>query len=103
MNLSPVVIKIEMESLRHQVSLALSQHAINIDDMIESAIDEFATPEHLAGMVTKVTREVTALAVEESVRRFFTYGAGRKAIDDAVHSKLEQSLAVAEKLAHENP
>lgn len=92
MQRTPVIIKIEMESMRRQISTMLAQEAIDIDDEIKKCIDEYVNEKNLGDAIRATTREVMKLSVQEAVSSFLRYGPGAEAIKAAVHEKLQASL-----------
>lgn len=93
LNRGPVVIRLELETLRHQVSQMLSDQALDIDNQIKAALDEFCKEDHLGSHIREVTRKVTEQAVQSAVENFFRYGAGFQAIEAAVTERLNADLA----------
>lgn len=90
---APVIIRLELESLRHQIRALISQQALDIDSMIKASLDEFVVEEHLKALVRQKTREVTEACVKDSIEHFFRYGAGGRSIREAVEEKLQNDLA----------
>ena len=88
----PIVIRLELEGIRHQVGMMLHQQALDVDAYIKSALDEFCTDASLAALVRKVTREVVSQKVKSAIEDFFRYGIGGQAVDAAIKTALVEAL-----------
>lgn len=89
MNDSPII-RIEFERMRASICRMLDGHVVEASAAIKKAIDEFCTPENIERFVSTEATRAIGDAVKEEVATFFRYGAGRKAIKEAVEKMLEQ-------------
>ena len=86
------IIRLEVERMKYSILTAMSEHLLQMDQDIQSAVDAACTPEKITAIVfDTASREIKA-AIENEIRSFYAYGEGRKAIADAVRKQLgEQS------------
>jgi len=85
------IIRIELESMRHTLQLAISQHLENMDEIIlwcEKEIDRVCTPENVASIVEQAADKEIKAAITNAIHDFYRYGEGREAIKEVVRKTL---------------
>lgn len=87
------IIRLEVEGMKHSILTALSRHSVEMDSMVQGAVEAFCTSEHINNIVKSEVNLQLELAVKAEVRSFFQYsGAGRKAVYEAVTKHLEDNF-----------
>lgn len=82
------IITLEVAGMRNQMKMMLSQYAVQMDQHVQEAIDEYCTPEKLAHVVRTAASQALDQAIREEVDKFFRYGAGRQAVAAAVKESI---------------
>lgn len=82
------IIRLEVEAMRHTIQVALSQHSAQLDQNIQSAIEEYCTADNIERVVKKAAAAALDVAIKEEVDRFFRYGAGREAVAASVKESI---------------
>ena len=82
------IIRLEVEGMKHSISVALMEHQIQMDEYVSKAIEEYCTPENIERVVMAASSLAINNALKEEVEKFFRYGNGRKAIATAVENIL---------------
>ena len=82
------IIRLEVEGMRRTISAALAEHAVQMDEDIRQAVDEYCTPENLRMVVKNAAWVHLQAAIKEEVKAFFSYGDGRKAVAAAVKESI---------------
>lgn len=82
------IIRIELESMRHTLQLAISQHLENMDEIIQKEIDRVCTPENVASIVEQAADKEIKAAITNAIHDFYRYGEGREAIKEVVRKTL---------------
>lgn len=83
------IITLTVDNLKHSVRLALADHLLSLDTLVQQELDRACSEEAVRRTIkTLVDIEVTR-AFEEELQRFFRYGVGREAIRQAVLAKLQ--------------
>ena len=85
------IIRLEVEGMKHQIMVALTAYAAQMDSDIQAAVDEYCTPEHITATVKNIAKGEIDKAIKEEVSKFFSYGNGRTAIMEAVKATLEEA------------
>jgi len=74
--------------MRQTLNVMLVQHAEMINSEIQAAVDKFCTPENLQHVVDEQVGSMIKWAVKGEIEDYFRYGAGRKAVREAVLAAL---------------
>lgn len=82
------VIRIEIEGMKHALSAMLSEHSAQLDADMQAAVEEFCRPDNIKKIVSDIAHATMKSAIEEEVRKFFSYGEGRKAVAETVKARL---------------
>ena len=85
------LIKLEVEGMRHTMAMALTEYTVRLDETLQAALAAYCTPENLERVIQSETQKVLDRVIREEVQNWFTYGAGRKAIKEAVEKKLRDN------------
>jgi hypothetical protein len=79
------IIKIEFESMRQSLRIAMTEQMVTMDSNIKEAIDKYCTVENLQYIINSEVMRSVNEAVKEEVQSLFKYsGAGRKAIREQI-------------------
>lgn len=90
MNTIPII-RLELERMQHAVHAMLTEHTAMLDEQVRLAVDAALTPENVGRVIKQRVDECIASAVSEEIRHAFSpFGAGRKAIREAVLRRLEE-------------
>lgn len=81
---SPVIIRMELERMKHSIKTALLDHNEELSNMITNAVEDELTCERVQSEVKRIVAEEFDSAVKEAIHDFFRWGHGKKAITDAV-------------------
>ena len=90
MNEQYPVIRIEIQSMKHAIKKAMSEHLVKMDADIQTAIERVCTPENIATIVFETAKIEIKAAIEQQIQNFYRYGNGRAAIKDAVQRQLDE-------------
>ena len=92
------IIQLSIESMKHTLHTALTEHAALMDTSIQQAVEEYCTPENIDSVVKKAAMQALDIAVKEEIRNFFGFGrAGRAAVREAVVAWLDEAYPVPDK------
>jgi len=86
------IIRLEVEGMRHSISVALSKHTMEMDAMIQDALASYCTPENIAHIIRSETTRALDEVIKQEISNFFYYGAGRRVVVEAVKEKLLRNL-----------
>lgn len=87
------IIHLEIQGMKQTILTALRRNAADIDSYLQGALDKLCTEENLRLIVEDEARKCINAALREEVGQFFRYSAaGRQAVRDAVHERLEQQF-----------
>lgn len=75
--------------MQYSISRALQEYAAQMDSDIQAAVEQVCTPEHITAVVRQTVQQTLDQVIQEEVRNFFLYGAGRHVVKAAVIQKLE--------------
>lgn len=85
------IIKLEVERMKYSILTALSTHAVEMDSMVQAAVEAFCTEDNLHRIVREAVMQELNAAVREEVRNFFRCSApGRQAVREAVIEHLNR-------------
>jgi len=82
------VIQMTVSGMQHTVSVALTQHAAQMDKDIQKAVEDYCKPDNIKLVVREAARNALDQAIKQEIDAFFRYGDGRKQIAAAVKEKL---------------
>lgn len=85
------IIRIELEGMKHTLMAAMSQHLLEMDDLIQVQVDRVCTPENISSIVYEQAKTQIKNAIDDAVRTFYSYGDGQKAVKEAVFQALKES------------
>lgn len=74
--------------MRHSIVAALTEHQMQMDENIKSAVDEYCTPENLKRVVDSAAASALNNVIKEEVTKFFLYGDGRSAVAESVRKSI---------------
>jgi len=84
------IIKIEVESMKHAMLHAFSEHLLNTDAAFKAAIEDACKPEKVQAILTEAANKYLKEAIEGETKSYFLYGDGRKAIAEKVKERLDR-------------
>lgn len=85
------IIRLEVTSMKHAIRVALSEHAMKMDQSIQAALEAMCTEENVARIVSEEARRQIEIVLKEEVGNFFRLSRpGRAVIREAVHEYLSQ-------------
>jgi hypothetical protein len=84
------IIRFEIEGMKHTLQVALSQYAAVMDEQMQEAVEASCTVENLQRIIEKSAKQEIECAINEEIRKFYSYGKGREAIRNAVQLELNQ-------------
>jgi len=87
-----LVIKLELEHIKHQIISHLSDRQSQIEGEVEKAIDGMIDSFEAEIFIRNKVQEVTKQVLEESINFYFKFGEGHRAIRDAVEESLGPML-----------
>lgn len=82
------IIRLEVESMKRTIRVALTDYMVRMDQDVKQAIEDICTPEYVQGVLRDAVRNALAVGIREEVTNFFNYGEGRKIVAAAVRQKL---------------
>lgn len=91
MNRSMPIIRMTLEGMQHTIIQCLHEQAAMMDEEIQRAVKEFVTPERIAKIVADGVENELKAAIDSEIRSFYSYGAGRQVIKQAVIARLERT------------
>jgi len=84
------IVRLEVEHMKHSIQMACTEYIAKMDADIQAAVERVCTPEHISDVVCRAAKETIDKAVDEEVRSFYRYGAGREAVRKAVVDTLTE-------------
>lgn len=85
------VVRLEVEYMKHAILHAFTEHTLKVDADVKAAVEHFCRPENVKAIVKSAVDSILKGAIEDEIRNFFMYGAGRSAIAEAVKRRLEKA------------
>ena len=82
------IIRLEVQSMKHSIMVALTEHQAQMDEDIQKAVEAYCTDENISRVVRAAATAEMEQAIKEEVGAFFKYGDGRKAVRAAVRDGL---------------
>lgn len=87
------VIKLEVEGMKHAISVALSKYAVQMDEQVQAAVDKYCEPENIQYVISTTATQAIDAAVKDIVKGFFAYGGkGRKYVKEEVERRLTEEM-----------
>lgn len=86
------VMRLEIKALGSIISAHLKNHTEEIQDEVQRGIAEAVANFDIKNAIQSKTISIVNRAIEESMKSFFTYGAGEQAIKNMVHYILKGSV-----------
>ena len=88
------IIKIELESMKHTVCHAMTEHLSEMDEGIQEAVKVAVDNFDYRGEISRIANAQIKQALEEAIRRHFQYGGdGYEEINKVATSLIEKRLA----------
>ena len=91
LNMPIPIIRLEMDAMRHALALAMTDYVAQYDETLQRAIANFCTPDNLDRIIMAETDRILGQIIREEVRSWFTHGAGREVIKQAVAQRLAEN------------
>lgn len=82
------IIRLEVEHMRHTMTVALSEYTAQLDSDLQEAIERFCTPDNLRRIIEDEASRTLDDVIREQVNNWFMHGEGQKVIKQAVEQKL---------------
>lgn len=76
--------------MKATICAMLSEHTAKMDADIQRAVEEACSPENVLAVVQSAAAQAVQQALREEVEAFFKYGAGRRALKQAVEEQLSE-------------
>jgi hypothetical protein len=90
MNPSLPILKIEIEHARQCFHMAFQEMQFKLDEQFKTALEEATKPEKIQALLTNTADLVMKQVIDEEVRNFFAYGAGRHIVAEKVKEVLSK-------------
>lgn len=85
------VLKLHLQGMEQTLAVAMSEYTLQLDEMLQTAIQDFCTPENLRRIVEEQAYQTLDTIVKESVKYWFLQSEdGQKMIKHAVAKKLKE-------------
>ena len=91
-NMGIPIVRLEVESMRHTLVAAMTEHLAQMDTDFQAAINEACTSERVREALTLAVNREMCAAIENQVKDFFAYGVGYNMIRRMVGARLIQDL-----------
>lgn len=89
------MIRLEVQSMKHSMVAALSEHAARMDADLRAAVEQFCTEENLADIINQEAKRALDAALREEVQNFFKWNNnGRLAVRSAVYEHLQRMYPI---------
>ena len=88
------IMRLEIQGMKHALSVALTEHTVKMDADIQDAINKFCTSENVKKIIDEEVGRNLNEIFRESVRDFLLRGDGRKTIEQAVVEKVKWHLGM---------
>jgi hypothetical protein len=89
------IVRLELERMKFQIVTMLSSYTDELNANIQRAVDDYCTDENLHAVVRDAVKTTLNNVIKEQVNRYFTYGAGYRAVERAVKDGLENIVGDA--------
>ena len=86
------IINLEIEGMRHAISVALHDHQLQLDSDMQEALTKYCSPENIKRIINDATRTALDNCIRQEVENFYKFGAGREAVAEAVKNSLLNSV-----------
>lgn len=85
------IITLEVQGMKHAIKAALTNEAAAMDKAVQDALDRLCSEDNINQIVQEEARTAIEATLKEEVRNFFNWSsAGRRAVREAVHERLER-------------
>ena len=84
------IIRLEVDRMKHTLITALSDYQARLDSQLLASIEAYCTHDNIARVIDDQVRNTLDLIIREEVRNWFSYGAGRAFIRQAVQKRLDE-------------
>ena len=84
------IIRLEIEGMRQTILAALTQHHVQLDTYIQSALEKYCSDDYIQGVVDASAKRALDEAIKGEVESFFRYGPGRAAVKAAIAERLKE-------------
>jgi hypothetical protein len=85
----PPIIRIELQHLKQTMLMAVADYGDQLSESVGIALDQAIQNFDFVGYVTQISNEI----MKEEIKSYFTYGEGRKMIDEVLKEALGKSLS----------
>ena len=85
------IVRIEFESMKHSLKVALGEHICKLDTDIQDALDKYCSKENMSYLINKEVKQAVDIAVKEEIVRMFQWNShGRAAIRAEIEKFAEE-------------
>jgi len=83
-----LTLNIDLEGMRHTVCTSLAARSKDIEAIINKQVEATCTEENITNIIQDKTNKVIKVVIEKEIENFYTFGAGRAVIAEAVRKQL---------------
>lgn len=94
-------IELTMEQMRYNVMHVMLEHQDEIKKEIELRLEQAFTSRNLEEIIVKEIDKQMSACIKKSIESFFSWGEGRKFIDEMVKLKLHDAIKIHEEKINE--
>ena len=86
------IISVQIEGMRQQLKVALSEFAMKQDAMFQQAVDSVMQPETVRQLLEESASKYLREEIDSQLKNFFRYGKGREFIEDEITNSLMDTI-----------
>jgi hypothetical protein len=88
MNTAPVLLELNVQSMKHAIIHAFHNHALDIEKSIEIACDRYIKGGEMQAQIDVAFKE----AIDKEIKGYFQYGKGNQLITETVNKGFEKMM-----------
>lgn len=86
------IIRLEIESMKHAISIALNERMLSMDADIQAALDELCTVERIRAEIKQAVDRAIPGEIARIVAGLFHWGPARDQMDEAVKEVVRKAV-----------
>jgi N12 class adenine-specific DNA methylase len=86
------IVRLEIESMKQTLMIAINQYLLNLDEQIKQAVEEACKPEKVQALLDEATARYLKEKVDEAVKYYLYVGEGKARILANIKQELEAEL-----------
>ena len=86
------IITLEVEHMKHQIKVALTEYEAMLSKEIQDAVDTYCTPENVHRVVSETVKRVVDDSLKSEMHDYFRYGPGHFALLSVIRESIGKHI-----------